>query len=187
MTPDTISPISQFGPIAKEHPEEPVRLRKHASASRAHPSTSAGCRRTGRSCGDPRGLARSSLRRAASYSIRARDGRIRGERYRFDAEQLRHARRQRVTDGDDSTALANGRAQVRELVGTRIRPCVDISAMKVRTREAWVRRAVAKPQARQSKRPCIRRAVPTDRRARQAAWAMNISGRAHRGSPGISG
>ena len=36
MTPDTISPISQFGPIAKEHPEEPVWLRKDCIRELAH-------------------------------------------------------------------------------------------------------------------------------------------------------
>ena len=64
-----------------------------------------------------------------------------GKRDHFDAEQLRHARRQRVTDGDDSTGLVNGRAEVRELVGMRIRPRVQISAMKGEDKRKLVRRA----------------------------------------------
>ena len=80
VTPASISPISQFRPIAKEHPEEPVWPRKDCIRELAHTlrhqevadeqDDRAVIHEVER---DPR------FPRAASQSIRARDGRIRGE------------------------------------------------------------------------------------------------------------
>ena len=70
----------------------------------------------------------------------------------------------------------------------RIRPRVEISAMKGEDkRKPGSTRKSPTASPVKAVCPCIRRAVPHDRRARHAAWAMNLSGWAHRGSPGTPG